>query len=375
MKTNSEPKTGGLAGVNAGQTAICSVGKEHDSLTYRGYSIDELVAFADFEEVAYLLIYGELPNKKQLQNFQAEFIQGQRIPDHVRKLLEQLPASSKTMDVLRTSCSVLGSFEPETSKHSQVQIATRLMPYLASCLFYWYFFAVKLQVKEVISNQPTLAGHILYLLKGKAATSEEIQSLKSSLILYAEHEFNASTFAARVCVSTGTDFYSPITAAIATLGGPLHGGANEAALRLIQSFSDPDEAEKGVLQMLAEKKLIMGFGHRVYTTSDPRSKFVKQIANLDRSEAGVHYFAIAERIEQVMGREKKLFTNLDFYSSLVYNSFDFAVEMFTPLFVFARVAGWSAHIMEQRANNKLIRPDAEYIGPALRKYVPLEARK
>lgn len=368
-------KRGGLAGVEAGQTAVCSVGHGGNSLTYRGYAIGDLVKYASFEEVAFLLIYGVLPSKTRLTNFQNELIKNQAIPQPICNILEQLPASSSPMDVLRTSCSALGSIEPENAEHDQRQIATGLMPYLISCLFYWSNFSTTKKRINTVTEQPTLAGHILALLQQKAPSEELRVALNISLILYAEHEFNASTFAARVCVATGADFYGPITAAIATLSGPLHGGANEAAIKLIEQFATPEAAENGVLQMLKNKELIMGFGHRVYTIADPRSQYIKEIASKINSEQGKNMFAIAQRIEQTMWDKKKLFPNLDFYSALVYSFMGFPKNMFTPLFVFARIPGWSAHIIEQRANNKLIRPNAAYIGPALQKYIPIDLRK
>ncbi len=364
----------GLAGVIAGQTAICTVGSDGGSLNYRGYSIEDLVKFSTFEETAYLLIYGILPNPQQLAVLQQEFIKCQAIPQPICNILEQLPATSMPMDILRTSCSVLSSLEPESVDHNQQQIAISLIPYLASCLFYWYNFATNRKRINVCTGQKTIAGHLLALLNIKPASAIMIKDLDQSLILYAEHEFNASTFAARVCVSTGTDFYSPITAAIATLSGPLHGGANEAAIKLIKQFADPDLAEQGILKLLGAKQLIMGFGHRVYKISDPRSQFIKNIAQQLATDSGKNYYDIAQRIEQVMWREKHLFPNLDFYSSLVYDQIGFSSIMFTPLFAIARVPGWAAHIMEQRANNKLIRPNAEYIGPRKQVYVPLDAR-
>lgn len=372
--TMSEHKMGGLAGVVAGQTAISMVDKNDDGLTYRGYKISELVKQASFEEVAYLLIYENLPNKKELNSFNQQLVKFQSIPTPIITILEQLPASSLPMDVLRTSCSALGSIEPESISNNQQTIATRLIPYLISCMFYWYYFSSQNKRINVSTGQTSLSGHILALLNQAAPDRQLADYLNTSLILYAEHEFNASTFTARVCVATGADMYGPITAAIAALSGPLHGGANEAALFLITKFDSPEAAAIGIKQMLLNKELIMGFGHRVYKICDPRSQFIKDIASNITTVRGKKLFAIAEVIEKIMWDEKKLFPNLDFYSSLVYDYLGFPANMFTPIFVFARLPGWSAHIFEQRAHNRLIRPDAEYIGPATQDYIALEDR-
>jgi 2-methylcitrate synthase len=368
-------KRGGLAGVEAGQTAVCSVGRTGTGLMYRGYAIQDLVKFASFEEVSYLLIFGKLPTEARLAQFKQELIKFQALPQPICNILEQLPGTSAPMDVLRTACSALGNVRPEGPNNIQLQIATCMTPYLISALFYWHYFTTAGKRINPVTGQSTIAGHILALLHQSPPNESMRLALNTSLILYAEHEFNASTFAARVCVATGADFYGPITAAIATLSGPLHGGANEAAMRLIKKFATTAEAEQGVQTMLREKQLIMGFGHRVYTIADPRSEFMKKIASSVPTEQGRKLYEIAAAIELVVWNNKKLFPNLDYYSALVYDYLGFPVSMFTPLFVFARVSGWSAHIIEQRANNRLIRPNAEYIGPGLQKYVPLPERK
>lgn len=360
---------GGLAGVTAGDSAICVCGAEEETLTYRGYRIEDLAANASFEEVAYLLLQGKLPNAKELAQYKTELQALRPLPTELIKILELIP-SCPMMDLLRTGCSALGNIEPENN--NALHIANRLLSTFPGMLLYWYHLNLSGVRISLDTKEPTLAGHILHLLHNRKPTAFQTQCLNTSLILYAEHEFNASTFTVRTIASTLSDFYSAICGGIGALSGPLHGGANEKAMDLIAQFETPAEAEKAILEMLAQKKLVMGFGHRVYKTKDPRSPIIKNLAKT--LSEGSNLFPIAERIEEVMWREKKLFPNVDFYSSLVYHFLGFPKEMFTPLFVMARITGWSAHLMEQRANNKLIRPLSNYTGPAMRPYVPLEKR-
>lgn len=371
----STQKTGGLAGIVAGDTAICTVGKEGKGLTYRGYNIHDLAEHACFEETAYLLIYGKLPNQAELTAYKNKLKSLRDIPHALKNVLENLPATAHPMDVLRTSCSVLGSLEPETNFQQATDISDRLLACFPYILVYWHHFHKSKVRIESVTDEESIAGHFLNLLHGKQADEIKRRALDVSLILYAEHEFNASTFAARVTAATLADIYSAITSAIGTLRGPLHGGANEAAMELIEKFNSADEAKQGLREMLQQKKLIMGFGHRVYTTSDPRSDIIKSWSKkLAEATQDKVLYPVSERIEKLMWEEKKLFPNLDFYSASTYHFCNIPTGMFTPLFVFARTAGWAAHIIEQRSNNKLIRPTANYIGPEPRTFVPMEQR-
>lgn len=367
-------KTGGLAGVVAGQSAIATVGKGM-GLNYRGYSIDDLAAKASFEETAYLLIEGKLPTKTELSAFVAELISLRGLPSVLKLVLENTPKTAHPMDVLRTGCSVLGTLEPEKNFSEEKHIAKRLLASFPSMLCYWYHFHQNGQRIDTKSPEESTAGYFLAILHGKKASELQRQAVDVSLTLYAEHEFNASTFVARTTAATLSDFYSAVTAAIGTLRGPLHGGANEAAMALIEKFHTPEEATVGLKNMLANKEKIMGFGHRVYTVCDPRSNIIKTWAKRLSEETGDKVlYPVSEAIEKVMWDEKKLFPNLDFYSASAYHFCDIPTDMFTPIFVISRITGWAAHIIEQRANNKLIRPDSEYIGPEPREFVSIQAR-
>lgn len=367
--------TKGLAGVVAGQTSISTVGQEGKGLTYRGYAIEDLAQQATFEEVAFLLHYGYLPTEVELSAYIHKLIALRKLPAELKTILKIIPKNAHPMDVLRTGCSFLGSLEPENDFKQQYDLADRLLAILPGMLCYWYAYHFHDREISDLSDERTVGGHFLALLHGERPAELECQMMNVSLILYAEHEFNASTFAARVTTATLADFYAAITTAIGTLRGPLHGGANEAAMELISRFTNPDEAEQQLKIMLANKAKIMGFGHRVYKDCDPRSDLIKTWAyKLARAKEDKDLYAIAARIEACMRREKKLFPNLDFYSAPAYHFCKIPTALFTPIFVMSRVAGWSAHIFEQRADNRLIRPTAEYIGPGLTKYVPLNAR-
>lgn len=369
-------KTGGLQGVIVGDTAISTVGQEGVGLTYRGYDIHDLAAHSTFEEVAYLLVYGQLPTLTELQAYKEKLIKMRRLPNELKLLLETIPGSVHPMDVLRTSVSMLGTLETETAQYSGQQIADRLIACTPSILLYWYqFHRNNVRIETWNSEEKTIAGYFLHMLQGKKPDEDQRNAVDVSLILYAEHEFNASTFAARVTTSTESDFYSAIVSAIGTLRGPLHGGANEEAMRLVSQYKTPDQAEAGIKEMLAKKTKIMGFGHRVYKISDPRSDIIKEWSHkLSKQARDGYLYAVSERIEKIMWDEKKLFPNLDFYSATAYHFCGIPTSLFTPIFVMSRLSGWSAHIFEQRANNRLIRPEATYIGPAPRAFIPIQER-
>jgi len=368
--------TSGLAGVVAGRTAICTVGAEGESLKYRGYDVGDLAEHGSFEEVAYLLLYGELPTEGALERYRMRLAALRELPAPVRALLEAMPPTSHPMDVLRTGCSLLGQLEPETDFGREHDVANRLVAVLPSMLLYWHRFHTDSVRIDPVTDDDSIAGHFLHLLHGRKPAEAERKMLDTSLTLYAEHEFNASTFTARVVAATLSDLYSAVTGAIGALRGPLHGGANEAAMELIERFATPEEAEAEVRLMLGRRERIMGFGHRVYRKADPRNAFNKEMARrLAGHAARPELFRVAEAIERVMRDEKSLFANADFYSALTYHYLGIPTRLFTPIFVCARVTGWCAHVFEQRADNKLIRPSAEYVGPGPRAYVPLADRR
>jgi 2-methylcitrate synthase len=369
-------KTGGLAGVTAGKTALCTVGKEGAGLTYCGYDIYDLADNASFEEVAYLLLHGKLPTRAELDAYVAKIKSLRGLPDALKVVLEMVPAQAHPMDVLRTGVSFLGNIEPEADDFSDQQdVADRLLACLPSMMVYWHRFHTDGVRIDTETDDDTIAGHILHMLHDEAPPALHEKSLSTTLILYAEHEFNASTFAGRVITGTLSDMHSAITGAIGALRGPLHGGANEAAMELIQKFSSSAEATEGVLGMLERKELIMGFGHRVYTTSDPRNSVNKAMSKKLAEEKGdMTLYEVSEAIEKVMWDEKKLFANADFFAASVYHFMGVPTYLFTPIFVCSRITGWAAHVMEQRSDNKLIRPAAEYIGPPLQKWVAIDDR-
>lgn len=368
-------KSGGLAGVVAGDSSICLCGAEDQSLLYRGYPIESLAEHASFEEVAWLLTRGELPNYDEFIAYQTKLQKLRKIPSSLELILEKIPADANLMDILRSGCSLLGNIEPEVQGGEPFLTADKLLASFPTMLLYWYHFHKKEISLASALEETSHASYLLHLILGKNATELQKRCLNTSLILYAEHEFNASTFTVRTIASTLSDFHSAICGGIGALRGPLHGGANEWAMALIERFTSPEEAKSQILQMLKEKQLIMGFGHRVYTTSDPRSAIIKKWAKqLSETHKDGYLFPIAEKIEEVMWEEKQLFPNLDFYSALAYHFCDIPSIFFTPLFVMARISGWSAHLYEQRANNKLIRPASNYTGPALLTWIPLEKR-
>ena len=365
----------GLRGQVAGQTSLCTVGKTGSGLTYRGYDISILAEKAKFEEVAYLLLHGELPNQEQLNNFLSKIISLRNLPQELKDTLENIPASAHPMDVLRTGCSMLGNLEPETSFDQQVHIAVRILSVLPSIICYWYCFShLGKRISTSVDN-PSIGGHFLEMLLGEKPNQLASQVMNVSLILYAEHEFNASTFTARVCASTLSDMHSCVTGAIGSLRGNLHGGANEAAMEMIQGWQSPDEAEQEILKMLDQKKKIMGFGHAIYEESDPRNAIIKKWAEkLAEATGDTILYPVSLRCEEVMWREKQLFCNADFFHASAYHLMHIPTKLFTPIFVMSRITGWTAHIIEQRANNRIIRPNAEYTGPSESKWLDINSR-
>ena len=365
----------GLRGQVAGQTSLSTVGKEGHGLTYRGYAIEDLADKAKFEEVAYLLLYGHLPNKTELEAYQQKLISNRKLTEELKKTLELIPASAHPMDVMRTGCSVLGNLEPEGDFSNQNDAADRILAILPSVICYWYRFSHDGISVDTETSHETIGGQFLSLLTGKEPSEDHIRCLDTSLILYAEHGFNASTFTARTCASTLSDIHSCITGAIGTLRGPLHGGANEAAMELIEQFSTTEEAKSTVLKMLDNKEKIMGFGHAVYSTEDPRNAIIKKWSEkLSKNNGDETLYLVSEQIEKTMDEEKNMFANTDFFMASAYSYLKIPTKLFTPLFVIGRTSGWAANIFEQRADNRIIRPSEEYIGPDFSEWVDLEDR-
>lgn len=365
----------GLRGQIAGQTALCTVGKTGAGLTYRGYDVRDLAAQCDFEEVAYLLFYGELPNAQQLADYKNRLKTLRDLPQALKEVLERIPASAHPMDVMRTGCSMLGNLEPEQSFDEQRDKAERLMGAFPAIMCYWYRFTHDGVRINCTSDEETLGGHFLALLHDKKPSDLHVRVMNVSLILYAEHEFNASTFTARVCASTLSDLYSCITGAIGSLRGPLHGGANEAAMDMIEQWKSPEEAREAILGMLERKDKIMGFGHAIYSVSDPRNEVIKVWSKKLADEVGdTVLYPVSVAVDETMWEQKKLFPNADFYHASAYHFMGIPTKLFTPIFVCSRVTGWASHVFEQRANNRIIRPSADYVGPEQRKVVPIAER-
>ena len=366
----------GLRGQSAGSTALCTVGKTGTGLTYRGYDITDLANNAQFEEVAHLLLRGHLPNQQELDSYKTRLVGLRGLPAELKQALELIPASAHPMDVMRTGCSVLGNLEQEMDFSEQLDATERMLALFPAIICYWYRFShdgVRIDTED--QSEDCIGGYFLKMLTDKAPSELHKKVMHCSLILYAEHEFNASTFAARVCASTLSDIHSCITGAIGTLRGPLHCGANEAAMEMIENWMTPDEAEANIMQMLANKDKIMGFGHAIYRESDPRNALIKRWSKeLSEAVGDTHLYAVSERVEAVMKREKGLFCNADFFHASAYHFMDIPTKLFTPIFVMSRLTGWAAHVYEQRANNRIIRPSADYVGPEHQDWVPIEKR-
>ena len=365
----------GLRGQVAGETALCTVGKTGSGLTYRGYDISELADKAQFEEVAFLLLRGHLPNSQELAAYKAKLQSLRGLPQPLKEVLERIPADAHPMDVMRTGCSMLGNLETETSFDQQDDAIDRLIATLPSIICYWYRFSHDGVRIDTALDDDSVGGHFLHMLSGDVPRELFAKVMNVSLILYAEHEFNASTFTARVCASTLSDMHSCVTAAIGSLRGPLHGGANEAAMDMIQQWSSPEEAEREIMGMLARKDKIMGFGHAIYADSDPRNAIIKMWSEKLATQVGdTVLYPVSAKCEEVMWREKKLFCNADFFHASAYHFLGIPTKLFTPIFVMSRVTGWAAHVKEQRANNRIIRPSADYTGPATAQWVDIQNR-
>tara|TARA_B100001113_G_C21039684_1_gene591753 strand:+ start:49 stop:1173 length:1125 start_codon:yes stop_codon:yes gene_type:complete len=372
---NSANNSAGLRGQVAGETELCTVGQSGTGLTYRGYEITDLADNAEFEEVAFLLLKGHLPNKTELSNYKNKLKLLRKLPQELKSVLEEIPSNSHPMDVMRTGCSMLGCLETEEKFEEEDDKIDRMLALFPSIITYWYKFSHESLRIDTVTDDETIGSHFLNLLHEKKPSELFTKVMNVSLILYAEHEFNASTFAARVCASTLSDIHSCITAAIGTLRGPLHGGANEAAMDLIEKFKSPDEAEQKLLDMLQRKEKIMGFGHAVYKESDPRNNVIKNWSEKLSNEVNDNVlYPVSVRCEEVMWREKKLFCNADFFHASAYHFMGIPTKLFTPIFVMSRISGWAAHVKEQRKNNRIIRPSADYTGPENKAFIKIEDR-